>query len=347
MSFHEGGISGVAITLAAFVAVACYNCLELIVLILITFEHYKGTYFWSLLITTTVGVLPHSIGYLLLYFHLTSATWMSLTLTAIGWWIMITGQSIVLWSRLHLVLWNERVLRLILGMILVNMVVLQVPSIILVYCATLAANPTTLTAYKVMERIQIIGFSIQETIISSLYICKTSHLLKLNPRGGNRGIVIQLVIINTIFILMDLALIILEYVNLHSFQTSFKAMVYSIKLKLEFAVLGKLVHIANRHSWNPELDNRTSSSTDVSDFVDMSKLTGNVTHATALARPTDKNIAQRNINSNDLSVNSQRRNIHPDDLKIAMFEHSIGTLDESPPRTPKEVQHQSRSRTPP
>jgi hypothetical protein len=47
---------------------------------------------------------------------------------------------------------------------------------------------------------------------------------------------------------MDLALIALEYANLHSFQTNLKAMVYSIKLNLEFAVLGKFVHIVNRHS---------------------------------------------------------------------------------------------------
>ncbi|KAL5344948.1 hypothetical protein ACLOAV_009901 [Pseudogymnoascus australis] len=300
-------ISGVAVTLAAFVAVAWHNSLEPNVPILVTFEHYKGTYFWSLLITTAVGVLPHSVGYLLLYFNLTSATWLSLTLTAIGWWVMIIGQSIVLWSRLHFVLWNQRVLRLILGMILVNM----------------------------------------EIIISSLYIRETSHLLKLNPRGGNRGIIIQLVVINTIFILMDFALIALEYANLHKFQTSFKTMVYSIKLKLEFAVLGKLVHIVNRHSWKPESDHRTPSSVDVLDFVDTSTLTSDATHATAPARSNSKDIQQRNIKSDDLSVNSQRRNIRLDDLSIAMFEHSQGILDESPPPAPEEERHQSRSRTPP
>lgn len=343
MSFPEGdnihkgftGVRGVVVALAAFVAIAWYNSLELIVLILFTFEHYKGTYFWSLLITTTVGVLPHSVGYLLLYFNLTSATWLSLTLTAIGWWVMITGQLIILWSRLHLVLWNQRVLRLILGMILVNMVLLQVPTIVLTYCATFASNSTILKAYKVMERIQIIGFSIQEIIISSLYIRETRHLLKLNPKGGNRGIVIQLFVINTVFILMDLALIALEFANLHNFQTSFKAMVYSIKLKLEFAVLGKLVHIVNRHSWKQELDHRTPSSVDILDFVDLSKLMSDVTHAAAPARPNSNNIQQRNINSDDLSVNSQRRNIHPDDLSIAMFEHAHGTLDESPPPAPE------------
>lgn len=221
------------------------------------------------------------------------------------------------------------------------MVLLQVPTIVLTYCATFAANPTTVKAYKVMERIQIIGFSIQEIIISSLYIRETSHLLKLNPRGGNRGIVIQLFVINTVFILMDLALITLEFANLHNFQTSFKAMVYSINFKLEFAVLGKLVHIVKRHSWKPELDHRTPSSVDILDFVDPSRLTSDVTHATAPARPNS------NINSNDLSVNSQRRNIHPDDLSIAMLEHSHGILDESPPPAPEEGRHQSRSRTPP
>jgi hypothetical protein len=35
----------------------------------------------------------------------------------IGWWSMVTGQSIVLYSRLHLVVSNQRVLRRVLIMI--------------------------------------------------------------------------------------------------------------------------------------------------------------------------------------------------------------------------------------
>jgi hypothetical protein len=73
---HNGftGSSGVVVALVASVAIAWYNSLELIILILVTFEHYRGTYFWSLLITTVVGILLHLVGYLLLYFNLTLTT---------------------------------------------------------------------------------------------------------------------------------------------------------------------------------------------------------------------------------------------------------------------------------
>ena len=47
--------------------------------------------------------------------------------------------------------------------------------------------------------------------------------------------------INIVIILMDLALLGLEFANLYILEATVKGVVYSVKLKLEFAVLGKLV----------------------------------------------------------------------------------------------------------
>jgi hypothetical protein len=73
-------------------------------------------------------------------------------------------------------------------------------------------------------------------------------LIRTSPEGDKRRIKIlyELVAINLAAIIMDISLLILEYVGLYFTQVILKAMVYSIKLKLEFAVLGMLISIASR-----------------------------------------------------------------------------------------------------
>lgn len=54
----------------------------------------------------------------------------------------------------------------------------------------------------------------------------------------------QLFIINIVIVGMDIALLVIEYKNLHIPEVAFKGLCYSVKLKLEFAVLSKLVEVA-------------------------------------------------------------------------------------------------------
>lgn len=307
---YRGSSRGVIATLGAFIGVTWYNSIELIVLIFLTFHKYKGAYFWSMLITTVVGVLVHSIGYLIKDFDLTTATWIPITITTIGWWAMVIGQSFVLFSRLHFVLWDRRILRFILCMIITNIFLLIIPTTVLTYGANFTDSDKFLRAYIIMEKIEIIGISLQEIIISGFYLYGTSQILKLNSVGENRNILLQLIGINLIFICMDIGLIATQYSNLFTYQTTLKGLIYSIKLKLEFAVLGKLVNIVNRHGSKPDSHPRggqPGGDMDVSDFVDTSQMTSDVTHASTA--PMRRH-------------NQAPPHMRREDVSIAMFEHS-------------------------
>ena len=89
------------------------------------------------------------------------------------------------------------------------------------------------------------GFTIQESIISTLYIVATLHLLRLGWNRNRRKIMHQLVVINVLMLIMDLVLLGLEYASRYSIQITLKGAIYSVKLKLEFAVLGKLVEVVH------------------------------------------------------------------------------------------------------
>lgn len=301
---YTGDSLGLKITMATFTGIAWYNAIELVVLVFVTFSRYQGLYFWSLLLSASIGVIPYSLGFLLKLFNLTSAVWLSVTLLTFGWYLMVTGQSIVLYSRLHLVLRNPKVLQRVLYMIIIDAICLHIPTTVLTYGSNFAStmdNGTFVQGYNVMEKIQMTGFCIQEFIISGLYILETVKMLRLNPDKGNRKIMYQLLSINLLIILMDLGLLVVEYLNYYIIETTLKGAIYSIKLKLEFAVLGKLVHLVHSHGWKPESANGPPQ---FPDFVDATRVTSDVTHA----------------------VPSVRHPSHPwmdpDDVSIAIFEHS-------------------------
>lgn len=272
---YTGDSVGVRITIATFVGVAWYNVLELIVLIFLTFKRYHGPYFWSLLIST-LGILPYSVGYLIKFFNLTSATWLPVTLLTVGWWSMVTGQSFVLYSRLHLILEDLRLLRLVKGMIIMNIFLLHVPTTVLTYAANFSQSYASIAGYDVMEKIQLTGFCVQEVIISSLYMWETNRMLQLNPDSGSRRTIMQLLAVNVTCILMDVALMIIEFMNYYIFQTTLKAALYSIKLKLEMAVLGKLVNIAHQHLLRSSIGTNGGQ---YPSFVDPSRIAPVLNHA--------------------------------------------------------------------
>ncbi|KAJ5807014.1 hypothetical protein N7474_010606 [Penicillium riverlandense] len=276
-SSYTGNSNGVRITIATFVGVAWYNVIELIVLICLTFKRYRGPYFWSMLIAS-VGILPYSVGYLIKFFNLTSATWVPVTLLTVGWWSMVTGQSFVLYSRLHLVLQDMRVLRLVKGMIIMNIIILHIPTTVLTYAANFSTSPETVMGYDVMEKLQLTGFCVQEVIISSIYMWETNRMLQLNPDHNSRKTIIQLLAVNVACILMDIALMIIEFMNFYIYQTTLKATLYSIKLKLEIAVLGKLVNIAHQHVWRSDTFNIPPGGQYPS-FVDASRVLSDFNHA--------------------------------------------------------------------
>lgn len=121
----------------------------------------------------------------------------------------------------------------------------------------------------------MVVFFLQEVILSIIYIREAVRLLKVSEvvqndigsiedgsrqspsRDSNvRKTMYQLLAINVIIIIMDLALLGVEFANLYLIETTLKGVVYSIKLKLEFAVLGKLVQIVRVRNSSSDRSNQ-------------------------------------------------------------------------------------------
>ncbi|KIW72160.1 hypothetical protein PV04_00379 [Phialophora macrospora] len=261
--FYTGSFDSTTTIVTITSALSLYNAIELLLLIFTTFTVYHGLYFWSLLVATT-GLIPYAVGLILLYFRLTHSA-AGLVINNYGWWTTITGQSVVLYSRLGVVLGrgNERVLRYVKWMIIVDAILYHVTTTVVVFGSYYASPPAKKPfsrAYIYVEKIQMTGFCVQEFIISGLYLWKTIDIVKTQAQPARSGstateqsgsgknrlarLMGQLFVINIVIVAMDIALLVVEYKDLHIPEVAFKGLCYSVKLKLEFAVLSRLVEVA-------------------------------------------------------------------------------------------------------
>jgi hypothetical protein len=155
---------------------------------------------------------------------------------------MVTGHSVVLYPRLHLVVLDVSKVRwVVLWMIIVNVCILHVPMTVL-FLGLNHGNSRFARPAMIYNWIQLAGFCIQEFVICGLYIYEAIRALKciIRIRGRKgRKVIMHLLWVNVLVVVLNILLLLTEY-KLHYTQVSFQTVVYSIKLKLEFSVLNRL-----------------------------------------------------------------------------------------------------------
>lgn len=160
---YEGNSVALKVLVVFCAGLSIYNAFELVALVFLTFSHYRTLYFWSLLISS-FSLIPYGLGFSFIFFKDLTGNWrwISIILLTIGWYAMVTGQSLVLWSRLHLIVSGEKGRKILLytkWMIIVDAIVLHTSTTIV----TFGSNGNTHTAvfveaYNIVEKIQMIGF---------------------------------------------------------------------------------------------------------------------------------------------------------------------------------------------
>jgi hypothetical protein len=228
--------------------IALYNTAELIVLIFVTFKRYGGLYFWSLLLATS-GIIPYTLGLLFKFFNVIKIDMLSIVLIDVGWQLMVTGQSIVLYSRLHLVLKNRRILRYVRWMIIANWFISNVPTTICVFGASSSHSIQYASLYAIWERVQLCLYFTQEAVISALYVCYVRKMIENSEenrhsylsihslrtlkslsvfgqgkdgRSHSQRVLRHLVHVNLLVILLDITLLATEFIGHYEIQVLYK-----------------------------------------------------------------------------------------------------------------------------
>jgi hypothetical protein len=95
-----------------------------------------------------------------------------------------------------------------------------------------------------MEKMQIVGFTVQEIIISTIYIFHTHKLLGGSYNETTRKSIRLLIIVQVLCVALDIPFIVLAFADIFLIKATLTSFAYAIKLKMEFLVLNNLLEIS-------------------------------------------------------------------------------------------------------
>ncbi|RYO76126.1 hypothetical protein DL763_010691 [Monosporascus cannonballus] len=275
-----------SMAMAAFVGISWYIGAEINVSLFMRFKRRgRGLYFWACALASW-GVILQPVFIVLADFGVWTEPFVAaITLIYLTWLIMVVPQSWVLYSRLHLIMHDERVLRWIKAILLFNSIVFSVPTIVLgIIAQATSVNPNLFSINTIWDRLQLIVFFVQETSLSILYIVQARKFLRdsslLHPKpvsstttgttildtslgsttssGANRDpdrdettkqVLHHLIYTNVLIIALDVAVLGIQSADLFYLQGAFKPCVYGVKLKVEFAILNRLIKSVRAHGY--------------------------------------------------------------------------------------------------
>ncbi|TID13239.1 hypothetical protein E2P81_ATG10091 [Venturia nashicola] len=236
--------------LSSFFAISIYLTLDLLVQIHLQFKKYSGSYYYSIL-GTTVGIGIHAIAFILKLFvpgmagggddGSSMGKTISTTLLAkTGWILNTTGFSLVLWSRLGLISPSPRLRTWTLLIIILNAILLHTPITVFSFALSTPSAQKWIPYMSHMERIQILGFTLQDVFLSTFYTVASAKLLNVRYTRQRRGLFIALAFAQAFGLVADLVMVVLDFEDMFTLKASLHPFIYAVKLKIEFLVLNRL-----------------------------------------------------------------------------------------------------------
>jgi hypothetical protein len=128
-------------------------------------------------------------------------------------------------------------------MIVANVFTLHFPTMVAQIGVITKHQPSWISWYPIIEKVQIAGFSVQETIISSIYIYAAQRMVKESYNAQTKHCIRLLILVQIVCILLDVPFIVLAYSDIFLLKATLTSFAYAIKLKLEFIVLNQLIGI--------------------------------------------------------------------------------------------------------
>ncbi|KAF2036522.1 hypothetical protein EK21DRAFT_44425, partial [Setomelanomma holmii] len=221
-------------------AIAIWATFSLTIRIFTTLKRRYGLYFWALLVASW-GISVRSIGILTIYLTPNCPWAIRRMLVETGWVAMTSGFSVVLYSRLSIVLHNHKTRRAVLAMIITNAVIWH-PIII----TTNAGLPAWQRVHDPVEKTQIVIFMVQEMVISFFYVRAAYRYLHSGfaKKDKAQNAMRLLTVVQIVVIAVDLVLIVIDLSGWTKLKTFIHSVVYTVKMELEFITLNQLVGLS-------------------------------------------------------------------------------------------------------
>lgn len=135
-------------------------------------------------------------------------------------------------------------------MVIADVFILHLPTMVAQIGVVTKIHRGWISWYPAMEKVQIVGFTVQETIISAIYIYTARRMVKQSYNAHSKKCIRLLILVQVACIPLDVPFVLLTYTDLFLLKATFASFTYAIKLKLEFVVLNQPIGIV-KHGLAP------------------------------------------------------------------------------------------------
>jgi len=235
---------------AAILAIAYWLVLEITFEVYLTFKRHDGLYFWSILVSLW-GVALRAIGWTVQMFDRGANPYLCTTLMIVGLCAMVTGFSFVLYSRLHLVIDERRLLRVVFIVIVFDGIAFLLPLVVAEYGVRSNDRFRYIPLIAPAERLYALGYFLQEVVLGCLYIWTARGTVLHSYVARKRTTTAVLIGAQIIVIILDVPTLLLAWPSPSMgagviILGTLHPATYAVKLKIELVVLNQLVEIV-RH----------------------------------------------------------------------------------------------------
>jgi hypothetical protein len=187
------------------------------------------------MLASTLGTVMITIAHILN--HSLNAPALSLGLEATGWVLMVTGFGLVLYSRLHILVTNKKILRTTLVIVAVNAFICHTPVIV----ASIYSGVHKKALLRAGFCLDIL-FVLQENGMALLYIYSFLRFVGEWREDVEAWAVLKkLVLAEVVVFCTDIVPLALLYAQAYVPREAIHPLCYAIKLKVEFLILNELV----------------------------------------------------------------------------------------------------------
>lgn len=222
---------------AAVITLTYFLALESLLVASRTFERHSSVYFGSI-VCTAIGIILYTTGTMCGFFGLIQDPGQILGITLSAQVMILSGFSIVIWSRLHLIIQNPEFLRGLLMLIILTSVILHGVAIPIYLVLGFYKKKVSPTKYAGFADSAV--FTAQEAFCTSLYIFKTIRFIRSPYSKNTQRTICLLVLVQLTVMATDAISWFLQVSNRILIATIMHGFFYSLKLRLEIVVLNEL-----------------------------------------------------------------------------------------------------------
>jgi len=242
---QDGEVFGaMALVTAALIGMGVLCAIEVFFLIGFTFRRRTGLYFWSMNITNAAELCFNISSILSLWVLKDSYPWITLTFSVASDLGYAFFGFLILYSRLHILSASPRTLRFVLGAIIAESLLFEVPQEVLLIGSTILPSSKFSAIYGVWWRIEACVYTACDLLLSGIYIFHVKSMWGSVANPQIRTVLKKILLMTAFLIFIDISNIVLTFAANYPVLIGIQGFLFAFNLKVEIWSLNQLTEIS-------------------------------------------------------------------------------------------------------